>query len=373
MEQENILDYKRLEVKLLGKADDDIVRLLEKAVLGSEKGMRYSMQNIGERIKNYGDSLSFMALYKKGKLAGAVGLCRRKTLNCGTPIESTYLRYLAISSTFQAPASAGRHAERLTHTEESFKHKLFSMFSQPGSVPGKGSPDNEPHINYAYVESRNERSRNLVHQAGYEYIRSFLTLAFSRFNPSPRHDVTKLSPQEEPAMGALLREYYSGYCFYNDEFSFFNHGYYVLRQNNEIIAGVCAIPTSYMVVNVPGVWGWVMMKVFPKTPYFRRLFRPGEFRYLVFSAVYCRKGSEHLLPDLFEAVCAGEGYNTALTWLDDHSELYESLRTNRRMGVLNRILNAKPGLVYALFPNITDEAKEKFYDSPAYISGFDFS
>ncbi|MBE0666824.1 MAG: hypothetical protein IH593_04030, partial [Bacteroidales bacterium] len=108
---------------------------------------------------------------------------QEKDLNCGTPIESTYLRYLAISSTFQAPASAGRRAERLTHTEESFKHKLFSMFSQPGSVPGKGSPDNEPHINYAYVESRNERSRNLVHQAGYEYIRSFLTLAFSRFNP----------------------------------------------------------------------------------------------------------------------------------------------------------------------------------------------
>ena len=87
----------------------------------------------------------------------------------------------------------------------------------------------------------------------------------------------------------------------------------------------------------------------------------------------CRKGSEALLPDLFESVCAVEGYHTALTWLDDHSELYQTLRANRRMGALNRMLNAKPGLVYAFFPGLTTEETEKFYDSPAYISGFDFS
>lgn len=44
-----------------------------------------------------------------------------------------------------------------------------------------------------------------------------------------------------------------------------------------------------------------------------------------------------------------------------------------RMGAINRILNAKPGLVYARFVNMTDQEKECFYDAPAYISGFDFS
>jgi hypothetical protein len=43
------------------------------------------------------------------------------------------------------------------------------------------------------------------------------------------------------------------------------------------------------------------------------------------------------------------------------------------MGALNRMLNAKPGLVYARFLNLTDKEKEYFYDAPAYISGFDFS
>ncbi|HPF02457.1 MAG TPA: hypothetical protein PLE95_04590, partial [Bacteroidales bacterium] len=147
----------------------------------------------------------------------------------------------------------------------------------------------------------------------------------------------------------------------------------VLKEDDEIIAGVCAIPSSYKVYDVPGVWGWLMMNVLPYTPYYRRLFRPGEFRYLVFDAIYFKEGREDAITALFESVCAEEGFNTALTWLDDRSELYDTLRTEIRMGALNRMLNAKPGLVYARFLNLTDEEKEKFYDAPAYVSGFDFS
>jgi hypothetical protein len=43
------------------------------------------------------------------------------------------------------------------------------------------------------------------------------------------------------------------------------------------------------------------------------------------------------------------------------------------MGALNRMLNAKPGLVYTKFINFSEEEKDHFYDAPAYISGFDFS
>ena len=80
-----------------------------------------------------------------------------------------------------------------------------------------------------------------------------------------------------------------------------------------------------------------------------------------------------MLAGLFESVCATEGYYTGLTWLDDRSELYDKLRSGVRMGALNRMLNAKPGLVYIRFLNLTEKEKESFYDAPAYISGFDFS
>jgi len=367
MDQEKLIDYKKLEIRRLRKADDDVISLLKDTVLGSEGGMRYSMQNTPERIATYGDSLSFLALYKRNSLKGVIGLCRRVISNRGTQSEATYLRYLAVQSAFQRERAPKQRGKRLSGAAESFKGEILSLIREPEQDSGR------PHVKYAYVESHNERSRNMINQSGYEYIRSFLTVAFSRFNPETNPAVSRLTPDEEPAMADLLKEQYSDYCFYTDEFSFLDHKYYVLRRNGEIVAGVGAIPAQYRVVNVPGLWGWLMMKALPRTPLFRRLFQPEAFRYVILNAIYCRKGSEDLLPDLFEAVCAEEGYHTALTWLDDHSRLFETLRTNRRMGAINRMLNAKPGLVYALFSGLTPAETEKFYDSPAYISGFDFS
>ena len=373
MDHEKLLDYKKLEIRKLNRADDDVINLLKETVLGSEGGMRYVMQNTPERIATYADRLSFLALYKRNSLKGVIGLCRRIISNREERCTATYLRYLAVQSAFQVEKAPERRNGSLTAVADSFKEKIIGLIREPQEMAAADQGGDRPHVMYAYVESRNERSKNMVNQAGYEYIRSFLTVAFSRFNPRTNPSVTRLRLEEEPAMAKLLDEFYSGYCFYTDEFSFHDHRYYVLRRNGEIIAGVGAIPAQYRVVNVPGLWGWLMMKVLPRTPLFRRLFRPEAFRYVILNAIYCREGSEDLLPDLFDAVCAEEGYHTALTWLDDHSRLYETLRTNRRMGALNRMLNAKPGLVYALFSGLTTEETEKFYDSPAFISGFDFS
>jgi hypothetical protein len=93
----------------------------------------------------------------------------------------------------------------------------------------------------------------------------------------------------------------------------------------------------------------------------------------VFDAVYCKEGHEKNLGTLFESVCAAEGYNTGLTWFDDRSLLFDKIRTDVNMGALNRMLNAKPGLVYIRFLNFDEKEKEIFFESPAYISGFDFS
>ena len=372
MTDEKIIDYRGLELKKADSADEEILGLLNETVIGAEGGMQYTMQNIAAKIRAYGSGIYFLSLYRKNRLAGVIGMCRRTTTTAGKKYDSTHLRYLTVRSAFQTE-SAILPKEMGTHLKESFKHKLFTLFSKPYYFPAEAEESGEKHVMYAYVESKNERSKNLINQAGYEYIRSFLTVAFSRFTPKKNPRVSRLSPDRYAEMNDKLSEFYSGYCFYTDEFNFYNDRYYVMQEGNEIVAGVSVIPTSYKVVNIPGVWGWLLMKIMPETPYLKRLFRPGEFRFLVLGAIYCRKGSEQLLPDLFEAACAEEEFNTALTWLDDHSELYDSLRTNRRMGTLNRILNAKPGLVYASFTNLAADEKDRFYDSPAYISGFDFS
>ncbi len=132
----------------------------------------------------------------------------------------------------------------------------------------------------------------------------------------------KLSEKEKPAMKELLRTSIRIILSSPTNMPSMPINTTVLKEGDEIIAGVCAIPTSYKVYDVPGVWGWIMMKVLPKVPYYRRLFRPGEFRYLVFDAIYYKKGREEALAPLFESACAAEGFHTGLTWLDDRSELY---------------------------------------------------
>ncbi|HOO99134.1 MAG TPA: hypothetical protein PLV06_01450 [Bacteroidales bacterium] len=371
MSQEILRDYKKLEIRHLDECDEDIEALLGHTLLGTEGGLRYSVLNHEERMKSYGKGLSFLALFKRNSLIGAIGLCKRKTFNCGEGYNTTFLRYLSIRSSFQISHVSRRKRERLSAFEDSFKKQIFSMFSNAlQDIQGKGHPS-DPHVAYAFIESSNERSRNFAVQGGYEQVSSFYTTAFSRFNPRMDPAVSRLSNTEEEEMGDLLDEQYRDFCFYYDEFRFFNKGYYVLRKDNQIVAGANAMPAVFKIVDFPGLAGWILLNILPYTPYFRKLFSRGKFRFLILDSVYCRPGYEDQLPRLFEGICASESCSSALTWHDEKSSICRALRSNRRLGVLNRILKTEPGLVVASFSNLDEEKKSKFSELPVYVSGVD--
>jgi hypothetical protein len=370
-----VTKYNDLEIRVSDHATEEMLYLLDHTIQGSEGGMRYSLQNVEPRIAAYKDKIRFVSLYKKNQVTGTIGACFRVSGQGTLRSPASYLRYLSIQTTYQIAAGwRKRRAEkRKPEKEDNFKHKVLEIFSKPHLLEVGDVKEGEKHIMYAFIESMNERSKNLVTQAGYEYVRSFLTVAFSRFSPKSDPRVMKLKEGEKGRMGELISEYYREHSLFTPEYAFYGDKYYVLKEGDEIIAGVSAIPGVHKIYDIPGIWGWVMMSVLPKMPYYRRLFHPGEFRYLVFDAIYCKKGSENKLATLFESVCAAEGYFTGLMWLDDRSWLYDRLRAGVKMGALNRILNAKPGLVYIRFINFTEKEKEPFYEAPAYISGFDFS
>ncbi|MCK7531804.1 MAG: hypothetical protein MZV63_12660 [Marinilabiliales bacterium] len=142
------------------------------------------------------------------------------------------------------------------------------------------------------------------------------------------------------------------------------------RKGSEIVAGVCAIPAEYRVVNVPGVWGWMIMKVLPCNPFLQEAVQPGQIQVSGAGGnLLPQRVVKITLPDLFEAVCAEEGYHTALTWLDDHSELYETLRTNRQDGDAQQDAECKTRTGICLrSPEFSASETEKFYD----ISGLHF-
>lgn len=375
MFERNIVTYEGLEVRISDHANEGIIQLLNQAIQGSEGGLRFQPQNIASRIEAYKDQIRFVSLYKKNHVTGTIGSCFRITGQGKLRYPTTYLRYLAVQPVYQSESNWKKiEKKKKPEREDSFKQKTLEIFSKPHLLDYKEKVESDKHLMFAFIESMNERSKNLVNQAGYEYIRSFLTVAFSRFSPKTDKRVSKITTREEKRkMESILLWYYRDHSFFSTDYAFYGDRYYVLKEGDEIIAGVNAIPSVYKIHDMPGIWGWVIMKILPETPYFKRLFHPEEFRHLVFDAIYCKDGREEDLAVLLESVCATEGYYTGLTWLDDRSDLFDKLRAGVKMGALNRMLNAKPGLVYARFINLTDEEKDCFYDAPAYISGFDFS
>jgi hypothetical protein len=375
MKEKTVLRLNDLEVRVTSEADEGILDILNHAVQGSEGGLRFSLQNIESRIKAYKDQIRFISLYKKNKITGTVGACFRVSGQGPLRYPTTYIRYLAFQSFYQSGTNWRQREKTVIkseHGDDSFKRRTLDILSRPYILDLPDVFEQDRHIMYAFIESMNERSKNLVHQAGYEYIRSFLTVAFSRFSPKTDSRVSVLAPDDRHTMKELLLDYYKNYSFFSTEYSF-SGTYYVLKEKGEIIAGVNAIPSLYKIFDIPGVWGWVIMNVLPGMPYFKRLFYPDEFRYLIFDSIYCKPGKEKQLSNLFETACAAEKFNTAITWLDDRSDLYDKMRSEVSLGALNRMLNAKPGLVYARFINLNELEREPFYNAPAYVSGFDFS
>jgi hypothetical protein len=247
MFEKKLFDYKGLEVRVSDYANEGILYILNHAVQGSEGGLRFSLQNIAPRIAAYRDQIRFVSLYKKNQITGTVGSCFRVSGQGNLQYPSSYLRYLAFQSTYQTDSGWRKRKKALIKPEkdDSFKQKTLEIFSKPHLLDLNGVFEGDRHIMYAFVESKNERSKNLVNQAGYEYIRSFLTVAFSRFSPKPDKRVAKLKEEEKPEMESLLLKYYVDYSFFSTDYSFFGDSYYTLKEGDEIIAGVSAIPSVY--------------------------------------------------------------------------------------------------------------------------------
>ena len=370
-----VFNFKDLEVRISDQTNEKILDLLDHTIHGAEGGMRYSLQNVSRRINAYKDKIRFVSLYKKNHITGTIGSCYRISGQGKLRYPSSYLKYLSIQPTYQTELRwrMRKKLVQVPEKDESFKQKTLDIFSKPHLLDLQDVFEGDKHIMYAFIESMNERTKNLVTKAGYEYIRSFLTVAFSRFSPKVDRRVSKIKEEEKNRVIELLNNYYKDYSLFTTDYTFYEDKYYVLKEGEEIIAGASAYPAVHIIYDIPQIWGWVIMKVLPKMPYYRRLFHPGEFRFLVFDSIYCKAGYEKVLEKLFESICAAEGYYTGLTWLDDRSNLYDKIRTGVNMGALNRMLNARPGLVYIRFINLDEKEKESFYEAPAYISGFDFS
>src|SRR3972149_2066040 len=164
MFERSIFKYEGLEVRVSDHATEGILDILNHSVQGSEGGLRFSLQNIATRIAAYKDQIRFVSLYRKNQITGTVGSCFRISGQGKLRYPSSYLRYLAFQSTYQSAPNWRKRTHPLIKHEkdDSFRQKTLEIFSKPHLLELDDVFEGDKHIMYAFLESMNERSKNLV-------------------------------------------------------------------------------------------------------------------------------------------------------------------------------------------------------------------
>ena len=253
------------------------------------------------------------------------------------------------------------------------REKLIDVYRNPSLIEAPGSENDQRYVLYAFVESKNERSKNMVLQSGFDHLRSFITIGFSRFNPKPAEMVVRLQESEREEIKSILNNSYKGYSFFSLDNLFMDGQYYIIRDEGEIVAGMKAVHSEYRIVNVPGIGGWILRTILPFIPLFNRLVTKSSFRFLVFDTIYVKEGRETLLGPLFETALASEGFNSALIMLDQDGPVTAKIKNNVKLGAVGKLLNLRPNYVYGRFVNVPESEKASFFKSPVYMSGVDFT
>ncbi|HSY61641.1 MAG TPA: hypothetical protein VK796_07175, partial [Cytophaga sp.] len=153
--------------------------------------------------------------------------------------------------------------------------------------------------------------------------------------------------------------------------AFLENNYYVLKKDNEIIAGIRTNTAHWMVRSLQGFSGMLIVKLFPYLPVLSRLFNPQKFRFAAFDGIYSKAGYEKELFVLMESVCASLKVTTGIMWLDSESSLNDRLKGSGNWGIMEKLKENIPAYVVAAFKNIPQDEQEKASKFPVYISAVD--
>jgi RimJ/RimL family protein N-acetyltransferase len=329
----------------------EAITFLDSISWGSE-GAVYEHKNTPEHFKHIINPY-LVSITEQGKIMGMAVFCNPRVTVAGKPYNYYYIRYFASSPTLRGRGVIKQLAIEVMRSIREGE-KLKTLF-------------------VGFVERGNKSSFKVSESAGYRVIGTVKTLGFSRFFPKKSASIERVTGEpEKQKMLALLGEQYRQYALVHFDHLFMHNNYFVIKENNEIVAG-CQFHKAHWVVNkMPGPFGKMILSVAPLIPLLNRLFNPKKFEFLAFEGLYFRPGKEHRLHELFEGLLAQEKLNTALFWMDEKSPDYKALAQFGRMGFINRFVKDSDVYIMASYQNMTAEEIHATENSPLYASGFDY-
>ena len=319
--------------------------LLMKTVWGSG-GTHYEHLGGEQTVKEMFDP-HVITLEKDEELIACALFCKREVKVNSHTYNSFYTRYFAANPVFRGQGIVKQNGAA-----------TMSMIRKDVA---------EPSLFYAVVEKKNYASKKIVESVGYNPIALLKTVGISRYFPKKNSSVRKLSAAELEQMKLRLDVFYKEHGFV--QFKPLDT-YYVLEEAGEIVAGVQVEKGSWHIQNMPGVLGFVVMKVVPYIPLLNRIFNPRNFKFLGLEALYFKDGHAKDAVKLVEHLLAENKCNSAMLFADEKSKVYTHLM-KCRLGILNYFSQDADSFLMMAHEHVPADEVASIQKAPVYVSSFD--
>ncbi|MFK7949628.1 MAG: GNAT family N-acetyltransferase [Saprospiraceae bacterium] len=340
---------KDLKIEVVNQINKEIQDLLWATKWGTNGPIYQKVKN-SDKDNNI-HKPHFIVLKKSNKLIGMCTVSQRLMWFGEEEIMSCYLQHFSVKKEFQGK----KYSQLLIDTAKKYFERIIDV----------------PFIGYAYIEGSNIRSQKAAKFIGYDPVRNFKTIFFSRLFPKKHPNVRRYQSSEKVTILNKLKSFYKNYGFVHFTNTFHHDNYFVMERNGEIVAGVQAFPVEWKILEMPGLVGKIIMNIVPNIPIISRLFQPQKHQFLVFDSLFCQKGQEHDLIKLLESTLAELNHYSGLLWFDTRDNLFINLEAINQWGILDKVEGKLPVTTIAKIHNLPNQKIEEFKQMPMYIAGFD--
>jgi RimJ/RimL family protein N-acetyltransferase len=294
---------------------------------------------------------------------------------------------LAIFEGEKIRATAVFNMTTVTTNGENFNCNYIRYFASSKEIRGKGvmkkfsikvmelirEKEKEKTIYFACIEKANKSSYKVVESAGYHPLGTVKTVGFSRFFPKKEKKIAQITSNEEKAeVLSLLHKTYGNHTLTQFDSLFIKNNYFVIREKGEIIAGCQYHRAHWVINNMKGFTGKIVMNIVPMIPVLNKLFNPKRFEFLAFEGLYFKPGYEKQLYSLFEGLLAKEKLKSSMFWLGKTCPILKKILTKGKLGMIHSFIKDSDVEIMAAYKNINETKIDKLKSKPIFASAFDY-
>ncbi|NME72120.1 hypothetical protein [Flammeovirga aprica] len=320
-----------ISLELTDELTDDVVKMLDDTLWGTEGGVRYTHTATEENLR-FTKKAYFLNLRRGDNLLSSITLIHKSTKFEGKDVETYHIRYFAFVSSLQSTKQNPNKKKKKNSFLDQQLINFFNTYQMPES-----KANGTPQLFHAQVENDNLRSKMFTEKVGFRTIGKMTTLTFSRVSPSKHPSVRRATESEKLKVMELSNTFYKDYAFYSTENIGRNDDVFVLEENGEILVSAQAYKGHWKFQHLPGAEGVIAKYILPYIPYANRLFNFKNHRFITFEGLNWKKGHEHRVQDFIGSVLKEFNQYVSFLWMDPESEHYKLSKEHVDWGVLDHL------------------------------------